>query len=54
MILCVVPSVSLHWPDVELAEPVLARSRDEAEEEDVAEDTPEEEPEPSPGNTEWE
>lgn len=34
-------------PEVELAEPVLARSRDEAEEEDeVAEDTPEDEPRP--------
>ena len=41
------------WPDVELAEPVLALSRDEAEEEEVAEDTPEEEPEPRPENT-WE
>lgn len=43
----------LDWPDVELAEPVLALSRDEAEEEEVAEDTPEEEPEPRPENT-WE
>ena len=40
---------------MELAEPVLALSRDEAEEEEeVAEDTPELEPEPRPGNTEWE
>lgn len=33
-------------PDVELAEPVLALSRDEADEEDVAEDTPEDDPSP--------
>ena len=33
-------------PDVELAEPVLALSRDEAEEEDVPEDTPDEDPRP--------
>lgn len=33
-------------PDVELAEPVLARSREEAEEEDVAEETPEDDPRP--------
>ena len=55
MAMFVVYSVpGVHWPDVELAEPVLARSRDEAEEEEVAEDTPELEPEPRPGNTEWE
>ena len=51
LVFCV---LSLHSPDVELAEPVLALSRDEAEEEEVAEDTPELEPEPRPGNTEWE
>jgi hypothetical protein len=33
-------------PEVELAEPVLALSRDEAEEEEVAEETPEDDPRP--------
>jgi hypothetical protein len=41
------PSGEEERPDVELAEPVLALSSDEAEEEDeVAEETPEEEPRP--------
>ena len=52
-LVCWLECVLSDWPDVELAEPVLALSRDEAEEEDVAEDTPEEEPEPRPENT-WE
>ena len=38
-------------PDEELAEPVLALSRDDAEADDVAEDTPEDDP--NPENT-WE
>ena len=39
--------MSGHWPEVELADPVLALSREEAEEEeDVAEETPEEDPRP--------
>ena len=38
-------------PDEELAEPVLARSKEEAEADDVADDTPEDDP--IPENT-WE
>lgn len=33
-------------PEVELAEPVLALSKDDADDDEVAEDTPDEEPTP--------
>lgn len=40
------PSGEEERPDEELAEPVLALSKDEAEADDVAEDTPEDDPNP--------
>lgn len=40
------PSGEEERPDEELAEPVLALSKDDAEADDVAEDTPEDDPNP--------